>query len=316
MKRYCINFDCSEHQSKHLQSANSGRVSKKGTFYRLCDRRYIQRFKCLVCRTQFSKATFDPDYRQHRREINEMLFLFLASGVTQRRSAILLKTDRKTISRKLKILGARAKEDHAEWLEERFSESPIRHIQFDDLETVEHTKCKPLSVTLAVQNKSREILDFQVKRMPAKGPLSRVARKKYGPRKDERPAGWDQLFRNLKSLLHANALCESDENPHYPQFVRSHLPQARHVRHEGARGAIVGQGELKKLKFDPLFSLNHTCAMLRANVNRLFRKTWSTTKKVECLVDHLWIYVRYHNAVLVNSDPGFVPTQRSQLGGG
>ncbi len=42
--------------------------------------------------------------------------------------------------------------------------------------------------------------------------------------------------------------------------------------------------------------------MLRANINRLFRKTWNTTKKVEALIDHLWIYVRYHNAVLVGSD--------------
>ncbi len=302
MKRYCINLDCSEHQSKHLEGIVSGRVSKKGTFYRLSDRRYIQRFKCLVCRVQFSKATFAPDFRQHRREINERLFLFLGSGVTQRRAAILLKTDRMTISRKIKILGAQSKADHQEWLEERFQDKPIRQIQIDDLETSEHTKCKPLSVTIAVRKGGREILDFHVKRMPAKGLLSKVSRKKYGPRKDERPEGWDQLFKNLKPILHAEALCESDENPNYPKYLKRHVPNAKHVRFKGARGAIVGQGELKKQKYDPLFSLNHTCAMLRANINRLFRKTWSTTKKVEGLIDHLWIYVRYHNAVLVNPD--------------
>jgi hypothetical protein len=281
----------------------SGRVSKKGTFYRFCDRRYIQRFKCRVCKTQFSNATFDPDYRQHRREINQRLFLFLASGVTLRRAAILLESDRKTIDRKVKILGARAKVDHEEWLEERFSESKVRHIQFDDLETSEHTKCKPVSVTLAVQNKSREILDFHVKRMPAKGMLAKVARSKYGKRKDERPEGWDQLFNNLKAILHPESVCESDENPHYPKYLKKHLPNAKHIRHKGARGAVTGQGELKKQKFDPLFSLNHTCAMLRANISRLFRKTWNTTKKIERLVDHLWIYVRYHNTVLVKSGP-------------
>jgi len=302
MKRYCINLDCSEHQSQHLEGTTSGRVSKKGTFYRLCDRRYIQRFKCRVCNTQFSKATFDVDYRQHRREINSKLFLYLASGVTQRRSAILLTANRKTIARKLRILGARARADHEEWLEERFQASSIGHIQFDDLETSEHTKCKPLSVTLAVRNKSREILDFQVSRMPAKGPLSKIARKKYGKRKDERHSGWTQLFLNLKPLLHAEAVFESDENPHYPKHLRKHFPMAKHIRHKGARGAISGQGELKKQKYDPLFSLNHTCAMLRANINRLFRKTWSTTKKIEGLVDHLWIYVRVHNTLLVNHD--------------
>ena len=112
----------------------------------------------------------------------------------------------------------------------------------------------------------------------------------------------DRLFKNLKPYLHPEAVIESDENPHYPNHVKRHVPHAKHIRYKGARGAVSGQGELKKQKFDPLFSLNHTCAMLRANISRLFRRTWNTTKKLESLVDHLWIYVRYHNTVLVNSD--------------
>jgi hypothetical protein len=94
---------------------------------------------------------------------------------------------------------------------------------------------------------------------------------------------------------------ESDENPHYPKFVKRHLPHARHTRYPGARGAVTGQGELKKIKFDPLFSLNHTCAMLRANLNRLFRRTWCTTKNPQGLEDHISLYVRYHNEVLLGS---------------
>jgi len=40
--------------------------------------------------------------------------------------------------------------------------------------------------------------------------------------------------------------------------------EATHRTVKGRRGSIAGQGELKKIGFDPLFSLNHTCAMLRA----------------------------------------------------
>ena len=64
---------------------------------------------------------------------------------------------------------------------------------------------------------------------------------------------------------------------------------------------MTGQGELKKLRFDPLFSLNHTCAMLRANINRLFRRTWCTTKKAACLKRHVAVYVRFHNTVLLKA---------------
>ncbi len=39
--------------------------------------------------------------------------------------------------------------------------------------------------------------------------------------------------------------------------------------------------------------------MLRANLNRLFRKTWNTTKKLERLNYHLAIYSWYHNFKLI-----------------
>ncbi|MBU6155196.1 MAG: hypothetical protein KGP28_12905, partial [Bdellovibrionales bacterium] len=50
----------------------------------------------------------------------------------------------------------------------------------------------------------------------------------------------------------------------------------------------------------PIFSLNHTCAMLRANLNRLFRRTWCTTKTIQGLIDHLSIYVAFHNRRLTS----------------
>ncbi|HXH76731.1 MAG TPA: hypothetical protein VNJ08_17305, partial [Bacteriovoracaceae bacterium] len=59
------------------------------------------------------------------------------------------------------------------------------------------------------------------------------------------------------------------------------------------------QGELKKVRFDPLFMVNHTCALLRANVNRLIRKTWCTTKDPARLKDHLDVFVYYYNEILL-----------------
>ena len=171
-------------------------------------------------------------------------------------------------------------------------------IQFDDLETSEHTKCKPLSVALAIDPVNRKILSFQVSQMPAKGHLARFALQKYGYRKDERAEGWDKLMKDLKPLVAETVEFKSDENPHYPKFVSRHFPDATHITVKGGRGAIAGQGELKKLKYDPLFALNHTCAMLRANLNRLFRRTWCTTKNRQGLMDHLALYVTYHNTVL------------------
>ena len=45
----------------------------------------------------------------------------------------------------------------------------LDYVQFDDLETSEHTKCKPLSVALAVDPKTRKILNFKVNQMLLQG---------------------------------------------------------------------------------------------------------------------------------------------------
>ncbi|MEK6774013.1 MAG: hypothetical protein AABY64_08735, partial [Bdellovibrionota bacterium] len=91
---------------------------------------------------------------------------------------------------------------------------------------------------------------------------------------------------------------KSDQNPHYPKDVMRDFPRASHEKFKGRKACVVGQGELKKIGYDPLFSLNHTCAMFRAHVSRLFRRTWCTTKKSERLSYHLAIYAVYHNQSL------------------
>ncbi len=169
---------------------------------------------------------------------------------------------------------------------------------FDEMETFEHTKCKPLSLPIIVEPLKRKILGIDVASMPAKGLLAARARKKYGLRADKRGISIENLFKGLKPIVSSDLKVHSDQNPHYPQHVRKIIPGAKHITTPGRRGCIVGQGELKAGGFDPLFSLNHTCAMIRANVNRMFRRTWCTTKKPEALLDHLMLYVGHHNRVL------------------
>ena len=107
-------------------------------------------------------------------------------------------------------------------------------------------------------------------------------------------------MQELIPLVDQKATFTSDENPHYPKYLRERFPRATHERLKSRRGCVVGQGELKKIGFDPLFALNHTCAMLRANMNRLARRTWCTTKTRTGLLDHLAIYVNFHNRVLTS----------------
>lgn len=293
-----MKYSCPRCASVSKISENRNQVVRFGRFRRTSDGRWIQRFRCLICFKCFSTATFHPCIYQKKRNMNHKIEKELVSCVSQRRVAKNLHLSRTTVKRKFLFLGLKA--------EAKLKSTNLRHskaevIEFDDLETFEHTKCKPLSVTLAVESKTRRILGFEVSQMPAKGKLSRISLKKYGPRQDKRKEGRRKLFETLKPLVLPTATFKSDQNPYYPQDFKSHFPMAIHETHKGQRGSIVGQGELKKIRFDPLFSLNHTCAMLRANINRLVRRTWCTTKSPKNLALHIAIYATFHNEMLNNT---------------
>lgn len=232
--------------------------------------------------------------------MNEAVFELLCSSVSMRRTARLLGINPKTVARKLHFLAAVEGEKNRRTVEEYAARNPVTDVFFDDVETSHHTKCKPLSIPLAV-NEKRLILGFCVCLMPASGKLAALSRKKYGPRPDHRPQAIQELLESIRPLVHpCNSKIEftSDQCPRYPGPVRRIYPGATHRRVKGRRGCVAGQGELKKIGFDPLFALNHSAAMLRANVNRLIRRTWCTTKRIDSLVAHLTLYVAYHNRQL------------------
>ncbi len=268
------------------------RINSFGRFYRKSDGQWLTRFWCKPCKKSFSTATTHPCVFQKKRHKNETIRKLISGGMSQREIARTLNLNRKTVVRKFLFLAQKEEEKFRAY---NRSQPLAMEVEFDDLETFEHTKLKPLSVTLMVEYKTRRILDFEVSQMPAKGHLAKKAIKKYGYRKDRRSHGRKKLFERARSLIQPNTLLRSDSNPHYGPDVRRYFPNASYETVLGGRGAVTGQGELKKLKWDPIFSLNHTCAMMRANINRLFRKTWCTTKKRGRLRAHLMIYAASHN---------------------
>jgi transposase-like protein len=272
-------------------------VIRSGFFKRKRQRGRIQRYRCISCGLYFSSQTLHSTYRQRRPDLNFVVRDLLCSQVTQRRCAKLLNVSCVTVVRKFRFM-ARQAAIASDARRKALSRTPLELIQFDDLVTSIHTKCKPASVSLAVNAITREILGVQVSRIPARHPLAEISLKKYGPRRDDRPIGLGRLFNSLVAFVHPKAHLHSDRDPAYIAQIFRYFPSATHQRTKARRGRSEGFGELKRIGFDPLFSLNHTCAMLRANLNRLARRTWSTTKTETGLLLHLELYAHYHNAAL------------------
>jgi IS1 family transposase len=183
-----------------------------------------------------------------------------------------------------------------------FSTQDFLHIQIDELETIEHTKLKPLTIPLCVSH-NYKILGFTVGQIKAKGHLAEIAHKKYGLREDQRSIALVELFENLKKNQKITPLTvTTDAYPLYSTLVRKYFPNSKHVviksrDHLKKKRELIYTAERKKV-FDPLFALNQRCAMLRSDIRRLTRRSWCTTKKIENLRYHLGLYQAYNNLQL------------------
>ena len=287
MRSNCPNSSCNNHNQNDF-------VVSDGFYFRKDDSKNIQRFKCKICGKKFSSETRKLEYRQKKRRVNFTLFGILSSGVSQRRSAKLCRINRLTVSRKLIYLAEKSRRENQEFLK-KLEQSKVQHLQFDDLITYEHTKLKPLSVSVAVDATRRYILGFEIAMIPSFGHLARISKHKYGKRKNEHREKLNDLFSKISSVVDPFAIIKSDEHKEYKPIIEIFFPQSTFMQYKGEKATIAGLGELKKNGRDPLFWINHTLAMFRANINRLFRRTWCSTKSIKSFSDHLEIFICFYN---------------------
>jgi len=269
-------------------------ISKNGFFKRSSDSRKIQKYICKLCNKQFSTATFSECYFQKKRRLNHYIRFDLCSSTSLRRIALKYNISRTTVKRKIEFLASRAEHNHKLWLEDK----TFKTVEFDDLETFEHTKCKPISVSVALEAKTRKLIGFRVSSIGAKGLLAKPARRKYGKRENTSFKNREKLFKELTQTVSERALFKTDMHKHYPDLIKKHFPKAEHRVYRSARARSAGLGELKQKRFDPIFSINQVFGMFRDNIKRLARQTWCTTKSMRFLEMQIMIYFDFHNTVL------------------
>ena len=277
---------------------------KFGQFYREDDAQTIQRYRCKACGKSHSSATHTPTYRQKKRRLNHLVEKDIVSGSSQRSIARKHGCARKTVARKIAFLAERARVKLDHWLAQQ---QPFDHVQWDELITFEHSRLKPLSVAVmsAVADGEtgvhRSIIGFGVAQIPASGLIAKRSVEKYGKRPDRSPAMRKRVLKSAAPYLSPTVLIESDEHASYNDELQKVYPESVHFQYPSVRGSLTGQGELKRTSNDPLFTINHTLAMLRDNIKRLARKTWCTTKRANVLADILAIYSHHHNTRLITN---------------
>ena len=267
----------------------SGRVIKRGYFKLKWNYRRVPRYRCHGCGRHFSASSYRLTYRQKKPYLNRQLFALYGSGLTQRRLAKVLGVTRQTIERKFLFLSRLSRMAHEGELRRR---PPPARVHFDEMESFEHTRLKPLSIALAVEESTGHIIDVKVASKPASGKLKWLSRRKYGYRKDERQKARTAVLATLARLT-AEPVIVTDLHPAYPRLIEKRLPRARHLAVKTKKG--FKPGYRRRNEHDPLWRLNHTAALFRHDLSRLGRKVWTTTKKPARLQCHLDLYLAYRN---------------------
>lgn len=228
--------------------------------------------------------------------MNDRLEAALCSKVSQNRAAILFNINVKTVAHRVKYFGLVGR-DHCASLRKGLRN--LNHVMFDEMQTSEHTKCKPVAIPMITCPKSRRILAVGVASMPAQPPLVEISLRKYGERADERPEAIVKILESIAPCLKKGAVITTDRALHYPEPIAQVLPHVIHDAHLSRKARSAGQGELKRIVRDPLFNFNHTAAMVRDGITCLVRKTWCNNKLQARLEDRLYMYAHYHNTALI-----------------
>lgn len=268
---------------------------KKGYFRNKCDHQPVPRYKCKACGKNFSSHTILPTYRQKKPYLNHLIYKLYASATTQRRLARVLGCNLKTLARKLLFIAEQARIYH----EEHISNGGIQttFVQFDEMETFEHTRLKPLSIAMAVRAKftsqntsnTNEIIDFRIATMNCHGHLSALARHLYGIRPDTRSQACKEVFETVAKCQKPGyqITVATDGKKSYPAILASVMPSAIHQPAPNRIAAAGGN--------NPLFSFNSIAGKIRHDLSRMARRSWVTTKTIWGLEAHLMLYVAWNN---------------------
>ena len=292
--KHCPRASCPSHGTHHF------RWRRKGFFHRLCDGRFVQRYLCLECRRSFSIQTFRVDYRLRKPALHLLLFRDFVSKTTLRQSARNWRCTRRTVERRLKLLGEHCRAFHGTKLRGVGEQGGIGGVfQLDEQESFEHSRrLKPVTIPVLIERSSYFVLHAECAPLAARGRLSLSDRRKkeafersFGKRRSGSVCAVQRAFEVLARVHRStgSVSVQTDRKASYAsRLARLFGARLRHERHSSRAPRTYGTA---------LFPINHTLATMRDAVSRLVRRSWAASKIRTRLELHLWIWIAYRNYV-------------------
>jgi len=291
---YCPYDDCVHHRRAPFP------WRRRGFFRRKVDGRRVQRFECLGCRRRFSTQSFRLDYRLKKPNLTSRVFEHLVAKTTLRQIGRSLETTRKTVERRLALLGDHCARFHAEQLRRSRLRGGLQgDWSLDELETYEaDRKLKPVTVPVLIDRGTGFVMHTECAPMAPRKPRTPAEEERLEriqASEGRRRSGSTRAIQRTFGVLAKNVVSRgevrvtTDKKQSYGSCLRKLFGERLEHRTVSSRR--------KRDIRNPLFRINHTLAMLRDGISRLVRQTWAASKDRVQLQVHLWVWNCYRNYV-------------------
>lgn len=260
---------CPKCQNKNLRKRGSMK-SKRGA---------TQRYECKSCHKTFTKRTGTLNYRKRKQELRDRITTLYCEGMSLRAICRVLNIHRKTATKYFIENSGKAWSNNMRRL--RQGGIITRYVQFDEMETFEWTKKRPLGVQISIRAKTGEIIHTKVCKIPVKAlSVSKDYINKWNKQVNRRPAIAELLW-NTKHALSKDFATIACDGARLPAKI------AEDVFFDKQFNVVATKARNKKIDL--------TFLKMRQDISRLRRRTLATTKHRKNLQKHLDLYTDYHN---------------------
>lgn len=278
----CDNQTCGSHSS-----TSSNKYQKYGYYKTKHNGQPVPRYKCKFCGKTLSGRSMLGNEKLKKPELTEEVFNLYCERMSIRGIARVLKVDKETVMSRIAYLGMLCLKYHTIYLSSGMFRTAI--INYDEMETTEATKLKPISVGIACCGITGFIIDAQACEMPAKR-MSSLSISKYGARPDFRGVACDDALAAAKLCCPQNVTIIADDKRAYRAWFLRNFPQSQIFQ-----AKRLQMNQIFPAHLHDKFRMDGVCANIREDVSRFTRRSRIITKRMSMLQNHLYMYIAYNN---------------------
>lgn len=263
-------------EMKNCQFCNSENLKKRGSYQTKTGK--VQRYQCKACSKLQSKRTFSDNYRMRKQRMAKKIEAMYCERMSLRGIGRVLKVNRKTVEKYFLKMAKKAEIENLKNLDNR--EIVTSYIQFDSLETFEHTKRRPLGIHISIRAKTGELISAKVHKTDIRAlAVSQTKIREWNSQTNQMQSLCEMLLETKKAFNRINTTIACDG-------YRPQINLTKKICDE----SFVNVSVLPENK-----KIDLTMLKLRNDISRLSRKSLCSTKKAERLQNHLDLYINYNN---------------------